>query len=134
MLGFDVEVKSILSWMLGFEADRVAINPEVLKGAWGQFHNLTPRNLYLTALNHLSYTVVIPGVGNTRSARAFEYYAALGPGMVSWAVCLAMLLGMTLALVAAAARNNFRARPLGSGARRRVDIAARAVLLQVRCI
>ena len=98
---YGVAMEHVFSWMLGIGA-----RPEAAKGTWGTIHNLTAHNLFLTALNHLSYAVLIPGVENTRSIRVFNHYAALGPGLVSWVASLVMGLVMAIGLAAAAARRD----------------------------
>ena len=98
---YGVAVENVFSWMLGFGA-----RPEVSKGVWGTIHNLTAHNLFLTMLNHLGYAVVIPGVENTRSIRAFDHYAALGPGLISWMVSLVTGVVMAFGLAATATRKD----------------------------
>ena len=99
---YGVAVESVFSWMLGAGA-----RPEAAQGTWGNIDNLTGRNLCLTALNHLSYAVVIPGVENTRSIRAFDHYPALGyGGLVAWAASLVIGLVAAIDLAGTAAHKD----------------------------
>jgi hypothetical protein len=98
---YGVAVENVFRWMLVPWG-----RPEVTKGLCGTIHNLTADNLFLTVLNHLSYAVVIPGLENTRSIRALDHYAALGPGLVSWAASVLMGLVIAMGLAATAARKN----------------------------
>jgi hypothetical protein len=102
-LEYGVAPADLFRWMLGFGA-----RPEVAKGTWGTLANFSPGNLHLTALNHLSYAIVIPGIERTRSAAALANYAALGAGLASWLVWAAAGLAMAAALARDAARPGAR--------------------------
>jgi hypothetical protein len=98
---YGVAVENVFGWMLGFRA-----RPEVTMGFCGTVQNFKANSLFLTVLNHLSYAVVIPGIENTRSIRALDHYAALGPGLFSWAASVVMGLVIAMGLAATAARKN----------------------------